>query len=77
MKVPNSRSALKVYGIPFMVDAPQPSKTEATKQIEATAIPLGIEKKNSFILLFFNASVIVNKTIMKTKISNGLGMKVL
>ena len=77
MKVPNSRSVLKVYGIPFKADTPQPSKTEKTKQIKAILMSSGIEKKNSFILLFFSTSTMVNKTIIKTNISNGFGIKVL
>ena len=77
IKAPNSRSALKVYGIPFKMDTPQPSKTEKTKQIKAILMSLGMEKKNSFILLFLNISTITNKTIRKTIISTGYGIKVL
>ena len=75
MKTPNSKRALKVYGIPFKIETPQPSKTEKTKQIKAILMSRGMEKKSSFILLFLNISTITNKTISKTIISNGFGIK--
>ena len=77
IKVPNSKTVLKVVGMPLRRDTPQPIRTEEIKQIKAILMSLGMAKKNSFNFLFFNASTIAKRTISKTIISKGFGIKVL